>query len=342
MKPDQFINHFRTEALPEIEQVAPQLQPLWRGLEQGGYLNDWRKQYPPHESLKALKAAARRIGITKAGWRYLCRLNKRQVRVLVGSNEQNFACQSNRAWAINLLARTGEEPPSSPVVFARLFWLIFNAELWDEGVATSLRVFTRAALREVRNRVGQELAFARELSFVCDWFRYEYLEREDRARLDANQQAAEWSWFYRNAEEWHRQAFRAPPGKSGVRWESLLGPFRLYGYDVAPLLSVEDLYDEANAMEHCVITYEKYCVVGKSRIFSIRDRGRPLATFEISLRYGRWCLIQVRGWRNSTPSPILILIARETLARYRAAWLRHNQTQGHPDASSRVVGGVSG
>ena len=96
------------------------------------------------------------------------------------------------------------------------------------------------------------------------WFRYEYLEREDRASLDANQQAAEWSWFYRNAEKWHCQAFRAPPGKSRVRWDSLLRAVPALRFPhVVPLLSVEDLYDEANAMEHCV-TYEKYCVVGRA------------------------------------------------------------------------------
>ncbi len=335
MKPDHFSTHPRHQGLDEIGQVAPQLLPFWLGIHQSGHLDGGEKRYPTNEVLKALKDAARRAGLTKGGWSYLCRLDAQQVRRLVGDNERNFV-RLGGIRVINLLARTGEPPPDSRVVIAQIISLLREVSANDDSQLSTLSAFVSAALRALKGWEGTKTEFTDELSFVSDWFRQEYLG-EGRARPDAGRMSVEWSWFLGKAEVWHREGFGVPPRKRGIRWESLLGPFRLYGYDVIPLVTVGQLYDEANEMEHCIVTYEKRCLEGVSRVFSIRERDQTRATFELALRYDRWELIQVRGWRNSRPSPACKVIAVETLVRFRTAWVKHKQDQAGPDPAGQAA-----
>jgi len=335
MKPDHFITHPRHAGLDEIKRVAPQLLPLWWGLQQSGYLDGWEKTCPTNEVLRALKDAARRAGLTKTGWRYVCRLSEHQVLALVVSNERNFV-RLGGIEMINLLARTGESPPPSPVVIAQVASLLRETGSNGEGQKSSLVAFVRAALHVLKDWSGSNTAFIDELTFVSDWFRHEHLG-EDAAPLKARGPSAEWAWFLDKAEIWHREGFNVPPRKRGIRWDSLLGPFQLYGYDVVPLVTVEQLYDEANEMEHCIITYEKRCVEGLSRVFSIREREHTRATFELALRYDRWELIQVRGLRNSRPHPACKVIAVETLVRYRAAAMKQEQSPRKSGQSNKTT-----
>ena len=92
-----------------------------------------------------------------------------------------------------------------------------------------------------------------------------------------------------------------------------------YDHEVVPLLTPCDLADEATDMTNCVRIYVRRCLTGISRIFSIRYRGDPLATFELVRRDDGWQIAQIRGRRNLPPRPLDRLIAEDTVRRYRRA-----------------------
>jgi hypothetical protein len=98
----------------------------------------------------------------------------------------------------------------------------------------------------------------------------------------------------RAQEEWHlslarRSTAAQQMAKSGVKFDTpidyapLPAALDLNGFSFQALQSGEDLFVEGAAMRHCVATYISAVVLGQSRIYSIRDQGKRVATME--LRY---------------------------------------------------------
>ena len=74
-----------------------------------------------------------------------------------------------------------------------------------------------------------------------------------------------------------------------------------------------DLADEGNEMHHCVYTYQRYCIAGRTSIWSLRARHagagaayRRRITFELEIVSGR--IVQVRGFANRRADPDEIAI----------------------------------
>jgi hypothetical protein len=83
-------------------------------------------------------------------------------------------------------------------------------------------------------------------------------------------------------------------------------------------------------MHHCVASYSKQCLLGKSRIFSIRISDMKIATAEIKKEsfsaYERaddkstdWSLSQTRGKCNATVPPEVEAVAKQIAKRYNEA-----------------------
>jgi hypothetical protein len=93
-----------------------------------------------------------------------------------------------------------------------------------------------------------------------------------------------------------REAARAAGGSADA-------PSALAGWTATGLATAADLGKEGAAMNHCVATYARQCIEGRSRIFRVQSPdGKPVGTLELSV-YGldkpRAEVAQFRGSRNA-------------------------------------------
>ena len=72
-------------------------------------------------------------------------------------------------------------------------------------------------------------------------------------------------------------------------------------WSVRELLSAKELYEEGQAMSHCVSAYATHCHQGLSVICSLRRGGRRRLTLEV--HPDTFALIQARGAGNRAPTP---------------------------------------
>jgi len=78
------------------------------------------------------------------------------------------------------------------------------------------------------------------------------------------------------------------------------------GYDFVALKSPEDLFAECASMRNCLDLYALRLGHMRSRLFSVRSRGKPIATLELGLRndeVGVPFIVQLRGIGNRRASP---------------------------------------
>lgn len=124
-----------------------------------------------------------------------------------------------------------------------------------------------------------------------------------------------WSWAKarEEAEIWHRQINRIKDHRNffrryGLRYEAIIdysplpSHVTLLGLDFVALQSGEALSEDGGVMHHCVASYAAQVIKGISRIYSIRQGEKRLATLEVSQLDKSWRLIQLKGPCNSTPS----------------------------------------
>lgn len=307
-------NHLPVEDdVCEIEHTAPQLRLLWEliGPERVRSTPGYRSQ----EVLKTLKRVALENGLMPSAWRFLCRLDEPGVRVILGGRGFHL---SKRLEYANYFAKVGVRPCLDRWfgAFIVLYRLITAGESVNER---KLHAFTREAFRESWNRRESMELFTDELMYVAEWFVYSQAEIEGGG-YSKSQFRAPWSWWLYQAEKYNMREYKLPPQIKDVSWRSLLGPFIHQGYEIVPLTSARELYWESEDLRHCVYSYVKHCRSGMSRIFSVRRKEEPCATFEIAFRDENWVLVQVRSCKNRRPDDGAIYVARETLRRYRNMW----------------------
>jgi hypothetical protein len=91
-------------------------------------------------------------------------------------------------------------------------------------------------------------------------------------------------------------------------------------YELRELTSSAALRAETAALRHCVASYDRRCLHGASRIFSVRlvEEARPpkpLATIEVDPRRG--AIVQARGFANAHPPAAAVKLMRAWAARER-------------------------
>ena len=96
---------------------------------------------------------------------------------------------------------------------------------------------------------------------------------------------------------------------AGVDYGALPKRFEMAGYQFVALQTNIALQHEGAAMQHCVASYWHSVVIGKSRIYSVREKGKRVATLELtdtieSYRWGKsaFRVRQLVGIRNSRPA----------------------------------------
>ena len=104
---------------------------------------------------------------------------------------------------------------------------------------------------------------------------------------------------------------------------------RAMGHDIVALRRPEDLFAECAAMRNCLDLYALRLGHMRSRLFSIRVRGKPIATLELGLRndeVGVPFIVQLRGIANRRAGPLVWQAVH--------AWMG-SQSFGHLDRAPR-------
>lgn len=186
-----------------------------------------------------------------------------------------------------------------------------------------------------------------------DWLQNEVTERpgylrravQDLSRRCPRQRrlhSAIRQWARRQSDQWHAQVHRRRMAhylaESSAQWEPLAGsptwptlpPLELDGepLSITELCTAADLYEEGQAMQHCVVTYVDRCVYGQSRIFSVaHEDGRRLSTLQLHRQQnGLFAVAQNLGFRNALVS--------ESLKMAVSRWVRTLNAQ-RPDLVER-------
>lgn len=256
------------------------------------------------------------VAITPKAWRYLVKLKPTWTRKLCGLLRD----VPNINKSLELFANADVVPRLTlmkPLVRAMV-------DRPRHGGVTA--AFLRAVEARTRKMTGIKHFWDAEGSLVHDW-----LSREQEGALDQNQLKAPWSWWMRKQAEWHERIQRVErEALAKEAWDCILPEFEYKGYVVTPITTSMGLFDEGKEMHHCVASYSKQCLLGKSRIFSIRISDMKIATAEIASgsvslyehaddKEADWFLTQTRGKCNATVPDEVQAVAKQIAVRYNQA-----------------------
>jgi hypothetical protein len=283
----------------------------------------------------SLKALAHHFGWTPVSsklWHQLpaCPANMPSLEAVLyaefkrlGGWDEDFAClMANESYVIDLLKPTSEA--------GREFWydtcrwtISKQFELLPEDNRKVLW-WTRHCLTESA-RVGEVYSLqGRSLSKVLESITvYEQAQRQIQlARERMAERARQVSMAREEERERLREAFRieeeARQALLAQRYQGYVGDYEVidanwnaHGWDwstialrdhwrFTELTTSQALYDEGEAMGHCVGSYSLDCLNGESAIFSLVKDGKREVTIEINPRHRE--LVQVQGLYNSDSS----------------------------------------
>ncbi len=154
------------------------------------------------------------------------------------------------------------------------------------------RAFWEQAVRWlVRHRERLDDAECRQ---ILGWARHRHTERgrEPFSLAGRTPQSA-----YREARQYvrHRARYHRFVHWSGRGWDFRV-PVDEVSWSITELLDSEALFEEGNAMRHCVVGYAGRCAGGLCAIFSVRRDGQRRLTVEVRLRDRQ--IVQARGVCN--------------------------------------------
>lgn len=238
--------------------------------------------------------------IGAAAWRLICRSSPRDVIAVIHDGAVGLDQVFEFFWA--LVDRGWQALPTAHLVGAHL--------------AASRRVFVSEP--KLPHEPG-DLALLR-LADRGNATATEYITALRWAALagvhvtDAHQ----WASINRRAAAWHRsgqghQRDRDP-------WHFFCRDVEWRGYQLVPLTSAIELWEEGDAMSHCIYDLRRLCdAPWPSRFFSLRRAGRRVGTVELTLAppeagmrglnrtRGRWVLMDFRLSANRIPGRSLAI-----------------------------------
>jgi hypothetical protein len=139
-----------------------------------------------------------------------------------------------------------------------------------------------------------------------------------------------WQQLRHNSDEWHEQLIAGRYGYSPVlnkEWKkTTIKDFTFQDegkeWTITEITSGKLLYDEGKDMHNCVFSYLNRCISGNCMIFSVKERGKKVATLEISREFR---LVQVKskynGIINEETKKIIISWAEENNINYNYAFI---------------------
>lgn len=148
--------------------------------------------------------------------------------------------------------------------------------------------FQEITIREL-SKVTDLADFAASQPFNPKWTRAQAERAQERWHIDLTK---------RRGEEEYFKAF-------GITFDAKIdyAPFPIAeavnGFDFVALDSGEAIFTEGVVMHHCVSSYSRQVLYGQSRLFSIRQGDRRVATAEYAIQRGRYRLAQIKGPCNA-------------------------------------------
>lgn len=286
----------------ELDRKAPNLVLFY-------YLAAHQRQIRAGAQLGELRARCRQLGLSPAGWRFLCRFGERAYEGLLLLDERN--CPTPLEIVIAYLQWQAAADLRQPLPLAHALSLDeAMAFHMTPGSGVVVAVDPRlarvaAAHAPAPHGGGREPIDFAEWQTVLNWL------ARDRFELDANQWRAGWPAIRRARERWLRQ-------RLDLRWDSLEGPFECEGWRVRPLTSGRELVEEGQRMQHCAANYIRACHEGRYRMFTAEhpQSGEPAATIGLACRKGVWRLDQVKGAKNREVDEAMARLGAAVLERY--------------------------
>ncbi len=265
------------------------------------------------DELKACMVAA---GLSQQGWRFLIRQSAPVLRCLLGHFRLSAYRVREFSYFINLLASALQcealtlqrcEPALRGVQRILERGARRSGPVREENARIYLRCIMRAAMS-----VEQEANLTHEAQQVSDFL------HDQLAPLPGRQS---WQSLCRRSDRWHREALTQISPERDLHWTALLPNWQCSGYEVLELDSGARLLQEGLEQKHCVGSYADACASGTCRIFSVRLRGKRLATIELRRELGgKWSLGQVRSKANgAVKDAALLRLARKLVAAYVSA-----------------------
>jgi hypothetical protein len=160
-------------------------------------------------------------------------------------------------------------------------------------------------------RVSEDLSRASSLMEVAD------LVLHLGARFNPK-----WTWdkARAEAERWHAELARRENDRGhfeafGLTFDQIIdiAPLPVFaahgGCEIVALRSGAELHEEGRKMRHCVASYMRQVIRGTSRIYSIRQGDRRLATLEVGRAKRTWTELQLKGPCNAEAVPAARLAA---------------------------------
>jgi hypothetical protein len=286
----------------ELEDKSPGLQLLY-------YLAVRQGQIPAGAHLGTLRARCRRLGLSPAGWRFLCRFGEWAYEGLLTLDPDYQVPFAEMVAYVEWQAAAGIRQPL-PCVYAESLEIV-DALHWLDDERVAVAADPRLA-RVTEAHVPGPHGGGREPIDIEEWHRLVTWLVNDRVQLDANQWRAGWPALRRAREAWLRR-------RPHLRWDSAVSPFAHEGWCVRPLTSGHDLIEEGRRMEHCADRYIRACHEGWYRLFTVecRESGAPVATIGLKHSKGKWRLDQVRGKTNGPAGEAIQALGEAVLRRYR-------------------------
>lgn len=174
----------------------------------------------------------------------------------------------------------------------------------------------RAILDEGERRLanGSHKRFIEEdLIEILTW-----LEAEN-PRFDKNQLRQGWNHLASRAVAWRVEREERDTLKD-FAWESLLPEMTIGKWRIVPLTDAWQLRREALKQRHCADQYLEACLAGTSRLFSVRDKGRSVATIGIECSGKGWSDFGFRGFANQPVPEAMLGLEDEVARRYADLW----------------------
>ena len=259
-------------------------------------------------------------GLTVQGWRFLIKQSDAALRTLL----QFF-------------------PPSLSVLpgFSSLVNLLASA-LQGEGLCAGRSLIALRGVERILDRTRGRPGAVREENariFLRAIMRA-HLTDEEEANLDHEAQdvsdfvyshqavlkGATWRSLRRRSSLWHRALLIQVDPAKDVRWPALLPRHELGSFVAVELDSGALLAEEGLEQRHCIGSYVNACSSGASRVFSLRQNGRRLATIELQRSHdGDWRMVQIRGKANTPIRDLQALEAAESLVNAYAQKVRFHE-----------------
>lgn len=286
----------------ELDLKAPNLVLFY-------YLAVQLRQIQAGAQLGDLRAQCRQLGLSPAGWRFLCRFGEWAYEGLVLQDPGYPPAFADLVAYLQWQAAAGLRQPLPPIYAESLA----EADAFHDQPDNYSAVAVDPRLARIAEAhapgphgAGREPIDLAEWQVVLDWL------VRDQPELNANQWRAGWPALRRAHQCWLRRRLE-------LRWRSRVGPFECEGWRVRPLTSGPQLVEESRRMRHCAEHFIPACHKGHYRMFTVEypATGEPAATIGLIRGKRTWRMDQVKGAQNADVDEVIARVGAVVLGRYQ-------------------------